>query len=189
MAKGDEKILSKLFLDTIKGKIEKNKSITFADRIKVMSDMTCIQEKENTFHFDLGFSEVDLAIFKEIKFNKKIGFNKKSQALDGMFKTVMNKKNSKTLNIPFIIIELKSGSITTDAIRSRRIVAQSIKNIFPFCLYIFVGENTSKTQETLRRQGKNFDAYFIYDKKITKENIIDIYDKFIFKYLTNIINV
>jgi len=184
MAKGDEKKLSKFILSILKDKIEKKfKSISFEERIKVISDLTCIQEKEHAFHFDLGFSEVDLAIFKKIEFENKIGFIKSSNTLDGMFKTVMNKKDTKTLNVPFIIIELKSGDITTDAIRSRRVVAQSIKNIFPFCLYIFIGENTKKTQETLRRQGKDFDAYFIYEKKISKKDIIDIYEKFILQYL------
>jgi len=185
MAKGDESKLSQLFLKTLKNRSKQFKNIYIEEKIKIISDLTCLYSIDMTFEFLLGFSEVDIVFFEKIVFDKKIEFNKSSKGIESLFRAYNNKKNTKTLNIPFVILELKSGHLTTDAIRSRSVVAKNIKNIFPFCLYIFVCEKCSKKNETLMRQGKNFDAFFIFENEITYKDIINIYDKFIYQYIEN----
>jgi len=96
------------------------------------------------FKLAIGFSEVDIAIYR------KNPFNKRDQKVLKFFKFLQDsKKDEEFINIPFIILELKSGEITSDAIRARNEVARKIRNIFPFCAYFFIGDKTSKRRETL----------------------------------------
>lgn len=148
--------------------------------VKIASDLTCIKEK-NTFKLGIGFTKVDLVIYKQISFNKS------NRQLFEYFKFIQDsRKDRKYLNVPFVILELKCGQVTSDAIRARNEVARRIKNVFPFCSYIFIGENTSKKEETLFRQGKNFDNFFIFERKIVQEDISGIISKFVKPYLKNL---
>ena len=90
------------------------------------------------------------------------------------------------LAIPFVILELKSGGLTTDGIRSRDFVASRIKEMYPFAAYYFLAENTKKEEKTLLRQGKNFTNYFISKNEFTAEEIKEIYVNYINPHIENI---
>jgi hypothetical protein len=184
MAKGDEKLLSTIVYDEIKKSLEKDfPNFKIEEKIKVLSELTCIIDKEE-YKLGLGFAEVDIAIFKKIEFDKK------NKEIKKYFKFIQSaQKETSSLNIPYVIIELKSGKTTSDAIRARSIVASRIKKIFPFSTYIFIGENTYKKNETLLRQGKDFDNYFVFQEKIQDENIAEIYEKFIKTFIQNITDI
>ena len=128
MSKGDEEILSRKWILALRS-LEEEYKIHVGSRVKVISDFTCLREK-SSFKLAIGFSEVDIAIYR------KNPFNKRDQRVLKFFKFLQDsKKDEEFINIPFIILELKSGEITSDAIRARNEVARKIRNIFPFCAY------------------------------------------------------
>lgn len=147
MAKGSEEKLEKICIEKL-SPLEKEYELKVNKKVKILSDLTCIKEQD-VFKLGIGFAEVDVAIYKEIQFDKS------NSQLIKLFKFIQDsKKDKRYINIPFVILELKSGDITSDAIRARNEVARKIKNVFPFCSYIFIGEKTSKKEKTLLRQGK-----------------------------------
>jgi hypothetical protein len=130
-------------------------------KTKVLCDLTCVREKHNDeekFQLVLGFAEVDIAIYKPIKINKE------KIMKTGLLKLYQDEQdkngNQDYLNIPLVILELKSGSVTSDSIRARSVVAEKIRDIFPFCAYFFIAENTTKRDITLYRQGKSFTKFY-----------------------------
>jgi len=179
MSKGDEEILSRKWILALRS-LEEEYKIHVGSRVKVISDFTCLREKSG-FKLAIGFSEVDIAIYRENPFNKR------DQRVLKFFKFLQDsKKDEEFINIPFIILELKSGEITSDAIRARNEVARKIRNIFPFCAYFFIGDKTSKRRETLFRQGKSFNNFFVYKDEISEKEINKIITEFIKPYLENL---
>jgi len=179
MSKGDEEILSRKWILVLRS-LEEEYKIHVGSRVKVISDFTCLREKSG-FKLAIGFSEVDIAIYR------KNPFNKRDQKVLKFFKFLQDsKKDEEFINIPFIILELKSGEITSDAIRARNEVARKIRNIFPFCAYFFIGDKTSKRRETLFRQGKSFNNFFVYKDEISEKEINKIITEFIKPYLENL---
>jgi len=179
MSKGDEEILSRKWILALRS-LEEEYKIHVGSRVKVTSDFTCLREK-SSFKLAIGFSEVDIAIYR------KNPFNKRDQRVLKFFKFLQDsKKDEEFINIPFIILELKSGEITSDAIRARNEVARKIRNIFPFCAYFFIGDKTSKRRETLFRQGKSFNNFFVYKDEISEKEINKIITEFIKPYLENL---
>jgi len=179
MSRGDEERLSRKWVLALRS-LEEEYKIHVGSKVKVISDFTCLKEKSG-FKLAIGFSEVDIAIYK------KNPFNKKDQRILKFFKFLQDsKKDEEFINIPFIILELKSGEITSDAIRARNEVARKIKNIFPFCAYFFIGDKTSKRRETLFRQGKSFNNFFVYKDEISEKEINNIITEFIKPYLENL---
>ncbi len=184
MTKGNEgeENLGKLIEPKLK-QMEQEYGLKVDRKVKILADLTCIKEK-GKFRLGMGFAEVDVAIYKQISFDKS------NRQLFEYFKFIHDsKKDKEYLNIPFIILELKSGDITSDAIRARSEVARKIKEIFPFCSYIFIGEDTAKKEETLLRQGKGFNNFFIFENKIEERNIDNIVSRFIKPYLDNLQNM
>ena len=175
-----EKEMENIFIEELKD-LEKEFDVKINKKVKIASDLTCIKDRDR-FKLAISFSEVDIAFYKQIDFGKV----KRLSNYLKFSRDTRDKKDRDKLNIPFIIIELKSGKITTDSIRARGIVARKIKNIFPFAHYLFVAENTTKTYETLLRWGKDFDNFFIYDHEVGKKEIDEIKTKFIEPYLKNI---
>lgn len=154
MAKGDEKELQTRLLNHIKNNINLNEySFEIKEGVQVPKDFTYIPYKNQ---FCLGGVQTDIAIYKNI------GNKFKS---DLIYFTQFPK--SEEINIPFIIIELKSGDLTSDAIRARDLVARDVKNLFPHVSYIFIAEKTNKKIETLLRQGKNFNNFYLSKKPLT----------------------
>jgi len=179
MVKGDEEKLREKLLSKLK-QLEQEYGLIVNEKVKILSDVTCIKEV-NKFKLGIGFAEVDIAIYKQIPFNKA------NAQLFEPFKFIRDSQKDKTyLNIPFIILELKSGDITSDAIRARNEVARRIKDVFPFCSYIFIGESTSKKDETLFRQGKSFNNFFVFENELEPKEIDNIISQFIKPYLNNL---
>ena len=179
MNRGDEERLSRKWILALRS-LEEEYKIHVGSKVKVISDFTCLKEKSD-FKLAIGFSEVDIAIYR------KNPFNKRDQKVLKFFKFLQDsKKDEEFINIPFIILELKSGEITSDAIRARNEVARKIRNIFPFCAYFFIGDKTSKRRETLFRQGKSFNNFFVYKDEISEKEINKIITEFIKPYLENL---
>jgi hypothetical protein len=147
----------------------------------ILTDVTCIYEK-NKFELIHGFSQTDIAFFTVVKFGKNTNFSElikfygDSEIKKGLFA------------VPFVVLELKSGDVTTDSIRSRDFVASRIRDIFPFSAYYLLAENTKKEEKTLLRQGKSFTNYFISKKEFTKEDIIKIFKTYIQPHILNVKN-
>lgn len=182
MTKGDEDELGTKLIPDIK-RIAENYNLLADEKIKVVSDFTCLK-KENQFKFNISFSEVDIAIYK------KTPFEKIDKAVINNFIFYRDSPKDKDfLNIPFVILELKSGDTTVDSIRARNEVARKIRNIFPYCTYIFIAENTSKKEETLFRHGKDFNNFFIHNNLLNKINKEFIITEFIEPFLDNLTKI
>lgn len=179
MTKGNEdKLANRLIPDLIE--LAKNYNLLVDDKIKVMSDFTCLKV-ENKFKLYVSFSEVDISIYQKSTFDKS---NK--NILKHFIFYRDSPSNKDFLNIPFVVLELKSGDIQVDSIRARNEVARKIRKIFPYCTYIFIAENTSKKEETLFRHGKDFNDFFIYRNFLSDKNKKSIIEQFIRPYLDNL---
>jgi len=73
-----------------------------------------------------------------------------------------------------------------DAIRSRTIVAQRIKALFPFCSYLFLADSTSKANNTVLRHGKDFTNYFLFRELVTEKQLAVIDTQFVRPHLQNL---
>ena len=181
MARGDEAKMSDSLINHM------NKLVTSVydglhveSRIKVISDFTCIKEKDK-FRLSVGFSEVDLAIYTRLPISKG------EKTIRDHFKFIQDaKSDTDFINIPLAIIELKSGKLISEAIDAKNVIARRIRNVFPFCAAYFIAENTSKREETLMRHGKDFSAYFIFKVKFSNENMDDIFKRFIKPHIDNL---
>lgn len=79
-----------------------------------------------------------------------------------------NRKHFEYCVVPYIIWEVKYGSLNSHNISLYSNYAEQIKDKFPHVMYNFVTIGSSKTPETLARQGKNFD-FIISEKSSIKE--------------------
>jgi hypothetical protein len=145
----------------------------------ILTDVTCIYEK-GKFELIHGFAETDIAIFKLIKFDN----NTVPTSLIRFYGDKDIKKGE--FAIPFVVLELKCGDLTTDGIRSRDFVASRIKELFPFSAYFLLAEGTKKEEKTLLRQGKHFTNYFISKSEFTKDEIKEIFLNYIQPHIQNI---
>lgn len=179
MTKGDEDKLASMLIPDIR-RIAENYNLLADDKIKVVSDFTCLK-KEDEFKFNISFSEVDIAIYKKTPFEKR-----DKSVINNFIFYRDSPKNKDFLNVPFVILELKSGDTTVDSIRARNEVARKIRNTYPYCTYIFIAENTSKKEETLFRHGKDFNNFFIFNDLLTKSNKEYIIKEFIEPFLDNL---
>ena len=145
----------------------------------ILTDVTCIYEN-NKFELIHGFAQTDIVIYKETKFevskskNDLIRFYGDTDIRKGLF------------SVPFVVLELKCGDVTTDSIRSRDFVAARIREIFPFSAYYLLAENTKKEEKTLLRQGKNFTNYFISKNEFSKNEIKAIFEDYIKPHIINL---
>lgn len=160
-------------------KLSDHSDLNLAEGQNILTDVTCIYEKYR-FEFIHGFAETDIAITKLIDFD----YNGIPKSLIKFYGDKDVKKGK--LAIPFVVLELKSGELTTDGIRSRDFIASRIKDMYPFSAYYFIAENTKKEEKTLLRQGKNFTNYFISRNEFTLEDVKEIYDNHINPHILNI---
>lgn len=143
----------------------------------ILTDVTCIYEK-GKFELVHGFSQTDIVIYKEQHF---------TPINQGLIKFYNDKTiKSGILAIPFVVLELKTGELTTDGIRSRDFVAGRIREMFPFAAYYFIAEQTKKEEKTLLRQGKSFTNYFISKSKMDVTYLDDIFDNYIEPHINNL---
>jgi hypothetical protein len=183
---GAEKELERFCLDYFKrqSSILKTFDLQCDAGLKVLGDVTCIKEKNEPYQMVCSLAEVDLAfhiaVSPDTKDIRKIPFFKFVQVPSGKEGEVV---------IPFLIVELKRGPITSDAIRARNAVAQKIKYLFPFCFYVFLGDETTKTTASAWQHGKNFNDYFLYSDKITREQLKKIEELCILPHLQKLLQL
>jgi hypothetical protein len=146
----------------------------------ILTDVTCVFENKK-FELIHGFAETDVCIYREIDF-KYAPFKN-----NGLIKFYGDKiiKEGK-FAIPYVVLELKTGNLTTDGIRNRDFVASRIKTMFPFTAYYLIAENTKKEEKTLLRQGKSFTNYFIIRDDLTKEKLKMIFETYIKPHIDNL---
>jgi hypothetical protein len=174
----NEKEFSTFVLQNLQNLYSKT-DLSINENVNILTDFTCVHEN-GRFQFIHGFAQTDIAITYELTFEPKSQINE-------LFKFYGDKavKSGKIL-VPFVILELKCGDVTTDGIRSRDFVASRVKEIFPFCAYYFLAENTKKEEKTLLRQGKSFTNYFISKTEFNTNDIHKIYNYHILPHINNI---
>jgi len=145
----------------------------------ILSDTTCLIQSDK-YKLILGHSETDIVIFRSVPLDKKV-FN---STLVRFYND--EKENVEHFKIPYIVIELKSGKLGSNSIQSKSLVAERIKSNFPFCAYYFIAQETTKTHETLLRQGKNFTNYFISKSTFTTQELTSIFNDFMRPHLANL---
>lgn len=157
----------------------KDEDLEIAERKHILSDVTGIYDK-GTFKLLHSFSETDIVIYKEVAFERE-------QSSDSIIKFYGSKEVKEgRFAIPYVVIELKTGDLTSDGIRSRSIVASGIRSIFPLSAYYLIAEKTKKENQTLLKQGKSFTNYFISKDSITDKEIKSIFDNYIAPYIKNL---
>jgi len=163
MARGKEEKLQNKLLDYLRSSKEiKKYGLQIGQGIQVPKDFTYIPYKNK---FCLGGVQTDISLYKEV--DENISNNL-------IYTTRVNNSKDKKIRIPYLVLELKTGSLTSDAIRARDLVARDIKNIFPHIPYLFIAENTNKKNETLFRQGKSFTNFYIKSTKFKEEDFKNI---------------
>lgn len=152
-------------------------SVKVKEDVNILTDVTCVYRKKR-FELVHGFSNTDLAFYQDHQYdipkNNLITFYGDKEIHLGLLK------------VPYVILELKTGDLTTDAIRSRDFVAGRIKSIFPHVAYFFIAQNTTKEHLTLVRQGKSFTNYFISKDEMSGKDIEEIYASFIKPHIQNL---
>ena len=142
--------------------------IQVGERTRVIKDCTFVPDEEG-FTLYLGHAEADVVLYKTAD-----ELTKQVSESDHL-KLYQNASNE--FRIPYAILEIKSGNLTTDAIRSRTIIAREMNEIFPFLGYFFVAEETQPTPKMMYRAGKHFDSFFLTegtgDKEWIREHVID----------------
>ena len=144
--------------------------IKLQEGVKILLDITCLGHA-GSFKLEFAFVNVDRAFFLPVAIEKS------HWKPESIFSCVsLARRDRCTLNIPLLVFELKCGDtkgtgITVDAVRSRTIVARSVKHLFPFCSYIFLADSTNKRADTVMRHGKDFTHYFLYQSASLKSSL------------------
>lgn len=172
-----EKAFADYVLKHYRTRLEKFPDLKIDAEKNILTDVTCIYEKGN-FELTHGFSQTDIVIYKEQPF---------VPIQEGLIKFYNDRMiRSGLLAVPFVVLELKTGELTTDGIRSRDFVAGRLRDIFPFAAYYFIAEQTKKEEKTLLRQGKSFTNYFISKTKMEDTDLDNIFDGYIEPYIKNL---
>lgn len=142
--------------------------IQVGERIHIIKDCTFVPENDD-FTLLLGHAQADVAIF--IESEELTGQVEESRNL----KLYMNAEN--VFRVPLAVLEVKRGSMTTDAIRSRDIIAREMNEIFPFMGYFFVADEVGRVMpRKIYRAGKHFDSFFLRretaDREWVDENVV-----------------
>ena len=159
--------------------------VKLGEGVKVLLDVTCVGD-DTSFKLKFAFVHLDLAFYLPVAIDKAYW---KPGSVFGCVS--LAPRDRSTLNIPLLIFELKRGGtkgrgLTVDAIRSRTIVARSVKQLFPFCSYIFLADSTNKKPDTVMRHGKDFTHYFLYRRRVTKEQLAKLDSDFVRPHLENL---
>jgi len=157
----------------------KGQELSVGEGVNILTDVTCVVES-GKFELLHGFAQTDIAIYKSTQYNI-------DNTTSGLTRFYGDKDIHKgILLIPYIILELKTGELTTDAIRCRDFVARRIRDIFPFSAYYFIAENTQKEEKTLLRQGKSFTNYFIFRDQMKGSDFSEIFENYIQPHINNL---
>jgi hypothetical protein len=166
---GSEVRLQELCEDGIRSYLDTNgfEAIQTGQETKIIKDCTFVPE-EDSFTLYLGHAEADVVLYKTAD-----GITEVLNEGDSL-KLYQNSANE--VRIPLVVLEVKNGSSstpTTDAIRSRTIIAREMNEIFPFLGYFFVGDEMSLNRRKIFRAGKHFTSFFISDEPADKDWIRD----------------
>jgi hypothetical protein len=163
---GTEERLQHLCAERIESYLDANgyDDIQTGERVRIIKDCTFVPD-DSGFTCYLGHAEADVALYKPVS-----DLTEEIQEGEHL-KLYQNSTNE--LRIPIAILEIKNGVITTDAIRSRSIIAREMNEIFPFLSYFFVGDEMTPTPRKMYRAGKHFDSFFLTDEVAGKEWIRD----------------
>jgi|GEM_PF-2335011 len=178
-AKKAEAIFSKFVKSRLEDLLTHKKGLKIKADQSILTDVTC-DYKGFLPRLIHGFAKVDVAIYFERAFDKGV----LNSDLIHFYNDSYSKEGK--IAIPLVILELKTGKLTTDGIRSRDIVAQKIKRIFPLSAYYFIAQKTNKSDMTLIRQGGNFTGFFIYKDEMEIEDLEMIVKKHIQPYIKNL---
>jgi hypothetical protein len=163
-----EKQLQQLCTERIRSYLDANGygEIQTGERTRIIKDCTFVpDETGDDFTLFLGHAEADVVLYKTA--------NELTEEIEESEHLKLYQNASNELRIPYAVLEIKNGSLTTDAIRSRTIIAREMNEIFPFVGYFFVGDETSPTSRMMYRAGKHFDSFFITDEVADKEWVRD----------------
>lgn len=165
-----ESKLAELILEEVQAELDERgwDDLTAKANVKIIKDCTVLP-KDGGFSMLLGHAEADVAVYLEPE--------PLSQELQEGERFKLYNNGDKQVRIPFVIVEVKRDNVNTDNIRSRTIIARESKEIFPFLGYFFVADGTGKTSDTLYRQGKHFDGFFVDESRVgakwVRENVIE----------------
>jgi len=138
--------------------------IRVGEGVRIIKDCTFVPD-ETGFTLYLGHAEADVALYKPA--SELTDVVEESEHL----KLYQNASNE--FRVPITVLEIKNGKLTTDAIRSRSIIAREMNEIFPFLGYFFVVDESTPTPRKMYRAGKHFDSFFLNDDAASKEWIRD----------------
>lgn len=128
--------------------------------IDIIQNCTFVPDDDG-FKFYLGHAETDISLYTTSK--------ALSSEIQPGSRLKLWQTSDKEIRIPFAVVEVKRTP-TTDAIRSRDLLAREMKQVFPFLGYFFIADDTSKTAANLWRHGKHFDGVFIQRSKFNSPN-------------------
>lgn len=157
--------------------LEEKYDMHVGEKVKAISDFSFIR-KDNSYKIQVSFTELDIALYKKIKFNKT------SQEILSIFELYRDSAtDTDFVIVPFIIIELKRGNeqregVSSDSIRARNEAARK---------YYFIAEYTSKAPEVVYKRQDSFDEFFLFYNNASDEEIKEIIDRFIFPDLDNLL--
>jgi len=167
---GSEQRLQRLCADRIRSYLEANDygDIQVGEQTRIIKDCTFVPD-EDGFTLYLGHAEADVVLYKTA--------DSLTEELEESEHLKLYQNASNELRIPYAILEIKNGTLTTDAIRSRTIIAREMNEIFPFLGYFFVGDETAPSPRMMYRAGKHFDSFFLTeevgDKEWVREQVIN----------------
>lgn len=138
--------------------------IRIGEGVRIIKDCTFVPD-ETGFTLYLGHAEADVALY--IPADELTDEIEESEHL----KLYQNAENE--FRVPITVLEIKNGTLTTDSIRSRSIIAREMNEIFPFLGYFFVADESTPTPRKMYRAGKHFDSFFLTEEVATKEWIRD----------------
>ena len=141
---------------------------------RVMRDMKFALGEDNRLKWIFDFAEIDLCLGKKHEpFTKIAGEMMKESNIHFRY----GSREYTDILIPFVILELNSGEITIESIRSRSVVVSEVKSKFPFVSYIFIAEDTGWMPQTLDKT--SYSNILIYNYKLTDEGIEEIVEEYI----------
>ena len=130
---------------------------------KIMKDVTIIPTRLNDYVLGFGFSDVDIVIYKESKYD----YINELKKVKGLRLESLRKETK--LIVPFVIVELKLKNVTSHAMIVYSHTTAEIKDKFPFCMFNMIIYKSNKKDITILRQAKNFDRVLSLYKQFSRK--------------------
>lgn len=143
--------------------------VVVGDEVPIIKDCTFVYEDQMKMY--LGHAKTDVCIyFQSDELSAHL-------TESDVFKLYQNA--DKDIRIPLLILETKRGDadghVSTDAIRSRTVIAREINEVFPFCSYNFLADRAHAVLPgKIHRAGKHYDDFFLAPKKANPDWINEV---------------